>query len=107
MKQLIQSYKIDPDILFVSLGAPPKQEKWMAKHMERIRATQLGVGAAFEFITGEIKQAPLWMQKAPLEWLHRLPQQPKKAIPRMLLIPGFFFRTFKQLIRERCFRSNP
>lgn len=88
----------DPDILFVSLGAP-KQEKWMAEHVGRIRAIQLGVGAAFEFITGEIAQAPLWMQKAPLEWIHRLVQQPKKAIPRMFLIPGFFLRTFIQLIR--------
>ena len=89
----------DPDILFVSLGAP-KQEKWMAEHRGRIKAVQLGVGAAFDFITGGIKQAPLWMQKAPLEWLHRLPQQPKKTICRMTLVPEFFLRTLIQLIRS-------
>lgn len=88
----------DPDILFVSLGAP-KQEKWMAEHRGRVKAIQLGVGAAFEFIMGGIRQAPLWMQEAPLEWLHRLPQQPKKTITRMLLVPNFFFRTLIQLIR--------
>jgi len=54
----------DPDILFVSLGAP-KQEKWMAGHKGRIKAVQIGVGAAFDFIIGEIRQAPVWMQKAP------------------------------------------
>lgn len=89
----------DPDILFVSLGAP-KQEKWMADHKGRIKAVQLGVGAAFDFIAGTIKQAPLWMQKAPLEWLHRMPQQPRKTASRMLLVPGFFFLTFLQLIRD-------
>lgn len=89
----------DPDIMFVSLGAP-KQEKWMADHKGKIKAVQLGVGAAFDFIAGTIKQAPLWMQKAPLEWLYRLPQQPKKTAKRMLLVPGFFLRTFVQLMRS-------
>jgi N-acetylglucosaminyldiphosphoundecaprenol N-acetyl-beta-D-mannosaminyltransferase len=67
------------DILFVSLGAP-KQEYWMYEHKGRIKAIQLGVGAAFSFITGKVKEAPRWMQKAGLEWLYRLPQQPKKTI---------------------------
>jgi len=89
----------DPDILFVSLGAP-KQERWMAAHKGRIKAVQLGVGAAFDFIIGEIKQAPVWMQKLPLEWLHRMPQQPGKTFVRMLVVPKFFFLTLLQLFRE-------
>ena len=96
----------DPDILFVSLGAP-KQEKWMAEHKGRVKAVQLGVGAAFDFIAGTIKQAPLWMQKAPLEWLHRLPQQPRKTASRMLLVPSFFYLTFLQLIRDGRLNSKP
>ena len=92
--------KADPDILFVSLGAP-KQEKWMAAHKGRIKAVQLGVGAAFDFIIGEIRQSPVWMQRLPLEWLHRMPQQPRKTFIRMLVVPKFFFLTFLQLIRER------
>jgi len=79
------------DILFVSLGAP-KQEKWMADHKGRVKAVQLGVGAAFSFLTGKVKQAPLWMQKTYLEWLYRLPQEPKKTIYRMLLVPEFLLR---------------
>jgi len=89
----------DPDIIFVSLGAP-KQERWMAAHKGRIKAVQLGVGAAFDFIIGEIKEAPVWMQRMPLEWLHRMPQQPKKTFIRMLVVPKFFFLTFLQVLRE-------
>jgi N-acetylglucosaminyldiphosphoundecaprenol N-acetyl-beta-D-mannosaminyltransferase len=87
----------DPDVLFVSLGAP-KQEKWMAMHKGRIKAVQLGVGAAFDFLTERVKQAPVWMQNSYLEWLYRMPQQPKKTTYRMSLVPGFIFRTLKQFV---------
>jgi N-acetylglucosaminyldiphosphoundecaprenol N-acetyl-beta-D-mannosaminyltransferase len=88
------------DILFVSLGAP-KQEQWMAEHKGRIKAIQLGVGAAFSFLTGKVKEAPKWMQKTGLEWLYRLPQQPKKTIYRMSLVPGFLLRTFLQIVKHK------
>lgn len=90
----------DPDVLFVSLGAP-KQEKWMAMHRGRIRAVQLGVGAAFDFLTERVKQAPVWMQNAYLEWLYRMPQQPKKTIYRMSLVPEFVFRTLIQFVKDK------
>jgi N-acetylglucosaminyldiphosphoundecaprenol N-acetyl-beta-D-mannosaminyltransferase len=87
------------DVLFVSLGAP-RQEKWMAEHKGRIKAVQLGVGAAFSFLTGRVKQAPLWMQKTYLEWLYRLPQEPRKTIYRMALVPGFLVRILIQLVKK-------
>ena len=86
----------EADILFVSLGAP-KQEKWMADHKGKIKAVQLGVGAAFSFLTGRVRQSPEWMQNSSLEWLYRLPQEPKKTISRMLLVPEFLYRLFMQL----------
>jgi N-acetylglucosaminyldiphosphoundecaprenol N-acetyl-beta-D-mannosaminyltransferase len=86
----------NPDIIFVSLGAP-KQEIWMAKHKGKIKAVQLGVGAAFDFITGNVRQAPEWMQKSGLEWFYRLPQQPRKTLYRMSLVPEFLWRTLKGL----------
>ena len=89
-----------PDILFVSLGAP-KQEIWMAKHFGRVKAVQLGVGAAFDFIAQKVRQAPNWMQKAYMEWLYRLPQQPKKTISRMTLVPEFLFLLSRQYIRKK------
>ncbi len=88
------------DILFVSLGAP-KQEKWMYEHKGRINPVQLGVGAAFSFITGKVKQSPKWMQKTGLEWLYRLPQEPKKTIYRMSLVPEFLFRLFIQKLTHQ------
>ncbi len=87
--------KTNPHILFVSLGAP-KQELWMFTHKGRIRAAQLGVGAAFDYIVGNIKDAPDWMKRHYLEWLYRLPQQPKKTIYRMSLLPEFLIRLFIQ-----------
>jgi N-acetylglucosaminyldiphosphoundecaprenol N-acetyl-beta-D-mannosaminyltransferase len=89
----------DPRILLVSLGAP-KQEKWMWKNQGRIRAIQFGVGAAFDFITGKVKQAPVWMQRGGLEWLYRLPQQPRKTIYRMSLAPSFAWEVLLQKVRE-------
>jgi N-acetylglucosaminyldiphosphoundecaprenol N-acetyl-beta-D-mannosaminyltransferase len=61
---------------------------------------QLGVGAAFSFITGKVKEAPKWMQKTGLEWLFRLPQQPGKTITRMCLVPEFILRTLIQLVKR-------
>lgn len=62
-------------ILFVGLGCP-KQERWMAEHRDRIQAVMLGVGAAFDFISGHKPQAPLWLQQAGGEWLFRLATEP-------------------------------
>jgi N-acetylglucosaminyldiphosphoundecaprenol N-acetyl-beta-D-mannosaminyltransferase len=64
-------------ILFVGIGCP-KQERWMAAHRDRIRAVMLGVGAAFDFHTGRVPQAPRWMQAAGLEWLFRLFMEPRR-----------------------------
>jgi N-acetylglucosaminyldiphosphoundecaprenol N-acetyl-beta-D-mannosaminyltransferase len=64
-------------ILFVGLGCP-KQERWMAEHRPGVRAVMLGVGAAFDFISGEKPQAPLWMQSMGMEWLFRLCTEPRR-----------------------------
>lgn len=64
-------------ILFVGIGCP-RQERWMAEHKGRIPAVMLGVGAAFDFHTGRIRQAPRWMQRTGLEWVFRLVMDPKR-----------------------------
>jgi N-acetylglucosaminyldiphosphoundecaprenol N-acetyl-beta-D-mannosaminyltransferase len=67
-----------PDIVWVALGAP-KQDIWMYEHREKIDAAVLhGVGAAFDFLSGRVRQAPRWMMNAGLEWLFRLFQEPKR-----------------------------
>jgi N-acetylglucosaminyldiphosphoundecaprenol N-acetyl-beta-D-mannosaminyltransferase len=68
-------------ILFVGIGCP-KQEKWMAAHKGRIPAVMLGVGAAFDFYTGRVLQAPRWMQMAGLEWVFRLLMDPRRLWKR-------------------------
>jgi N-acetylglucosaminyldiphosphoundecaprenol N-acetyl-beta-D-mannosaminyltransferase len=64
-------------ILFVGLGCP-KQERWMALHRGSVSAVMLGVGAAFDFLSGVKPEAPEWMQRAGLEWLFRLATEPRR-----------------------------
>jgi len=74
-----------PDIVWVGLSTP-KQERWMAGHRERLTAPVLiGVGAAFDFLTGRKPQAPRWMQRAGLEWLFRLLTEPRRLWRRYLI----------------------
>jgi len=74
-----------PDIVWVGLGTP-KQEHWMAAHVDQLTAPVLiGVGAAFDFLAGTKRQAPVWMQKAGLEWSFRLLSEPRRLWRRYLL----------------------
>lgn len=71
----------EPDFVWVGLGAP-KQEIWMSSHQGRINGFMIGVGAAFDYMAGNIKRAPLWMQKCDLEWFYRLMQDPARLFKR-------------------------
>ena len=73
-----------PDFVWVGLGAP-KQERWMAAHKGKIPGLMVGVGAAFDYLAGNIERAPQWMQRANLEWLYRLIQDPKRLFKRYLV----------------------
>ena len=74
-----------PDVVWVGLGSP-KQDLWMATHRERLEAPLLvGVGAAFDFYTGRVRQAPRWVMRIGLEWLFRLCQEPRRLWRRYLL----------------------
>jgi N-acetylglucosaminyldiphosphoundecaprenol N-acetyl-beta-D-mannosaminyltransferase len=85
-------------ILFVGLGCP-KQEWWMAEHVDRVRAVMIGVGAAFDFIAGVKPQAPSWMQNMGLEWFFRLITEPRRLWKRYLYHgPRFVYHFGKQLL---------
>ena len=71
------------DVLFVGIGCP-KQEIWMAEHKDKLNCVMLGVGAAFDFIAGNKKHAPRWIQKIGLEWLFRLLSEPGRLWKRYL-----------------------
>ena len=87
-----------PDIVWVGLSTP-KQERWMAVHLGRIEApVMIGVGAAFDFLSGRKRQAPRWMQRAGLEWLFRLASEPRRLWPRYRRYPLFVLLAIAQLL---------
>jgi N-acetylglucosaminyldiphosphoundecaprenol N-acetyl-beta-D-mannosaminyltransferase len=86
-------------ILFVGLGCP-KQETWMYAHRGQVNAVMIGVGAAFDFYAGSVKQAPRWMQKSGLEWLFRLSREPARLWKRYVLLnPRFVILSLVEQIR--------
>lgn len=93
-------------ILFVGLGCP-KQEQWMAAHRYDLPLVQVGVGAAFDFHAGKVKQAPPWMQGAGLEWAFRLGSEPRRLWRRYLVHnPRFLVLAWVQLMRHKTVRSE-
>jgi N-acetylglucosaminyldiphosphoundecaprenol N-acetyl-beta-D-mannosaminyltransferase len=74
-----------PDIVWVGLSTP-KQERWMHDHVGRLKAPALiGVGAAFDFVSGRKRQAPAWMRHNGLEWMFRLASEPRRLWRRYLV----------------------
>jgi N-acetylglucosaminyldiphosphoundecaprenol N-acetyl-beta-D-mannosaminyltransferase len=73
-----------PDILLVAFGNP-KQEEWIAMHRDRLKVPVcIGVGGSLDFISGNVRRAPHWMQRYGLEWLHRTMHEPKRLAARYL-----------------------
>ena len=79
-----------PDILFVAFGNP-KQEKWIAMHARELGVpVSIGVGASLDFVAGQVRRAPAWMQRAGLEWAFRLAQEPGRLWKRYVVdLVGF------------------
>ncbi|HEY5909644.1 MAG TPA: WecB/TagA/CpsF family glycosyltransferase [Verrucomicrobiae bacterium] len=90
--------RLRPDFFWVGLSTP-KQEKFMAQFYKKLDATVfLGVGAAFDFHAGRVRQAPRWMQRSGLEWLFRVACEPRRLWKRYLKNnPVFLGRAFCQL----------
>ena len=101
-----------PDIVFVALGSP-KQEHLIAKLKPSLNsAWWLGVGVSFSFLTGHVKRAPMWMQKAGIEWLHRLSQEPRRLFRRYIVsgVPfaaSLFARSALNGLAQSFGRQNP
>ena len=92
-------------LLFVGLGCP-KQERWMAEHAGRVSAVMVGVGAAFDFLSGAKPQAPRWMQTSGLEWSFRLCTEPRRLWRRYLWHGPQFVGLFAlQLLAHRTFEA--
>ncbi|HYH01446.1 MAG TPA: WecB/TagA/CpsF family glycosyltransferase [Terriglobales bacterium] len=93
-----------PDCLWVGLSTP-KQERFMSRYVDRTQATlMLGVGAAFDYHTGRIKDAPEWVKNSGLQWVHRLIQEPKRLWKRYLVNnPMFVLNLVSQLAGLRMY----
>ncbi len=88
-------------LVWVGLGAP-KQERWMRAHAEKTGAVLLGVGAAFDFLTGRVPQAPRWLMRLGLEWLFRLAMEPRRLWKRYFHHnPRFVWRLGRQLWEDK------
>lgn len=79
--------KIPPlDLLFVALGHV-KQEKWIAKNLDKIPVhVAMGVGGAFDYLSGRVPRAPKWLRSLGLEWLFRLILQPTRIKRQLALL---------------------
>jgi len=95
------------DVLWVSLTAP-RQDYWIFEHFDRLNISiAVGVGAAFDVVAGNIKRAPLWMQKIGLEWFFRLSREPGRLSRRYLLeAPAFIPLILKQALQKKFLHDN-
>jgi len=97
---------LNPDLVFVALGCP-KQEKWAADHLGRVKGCMLAVGGAFTVYAGMQVRAPKWMQKASLEWLYRLMQEPGRLWKRYLVTNSLFLYLFIRDYLTGRYRDTP
>jgi len=91
---------LKPDILLVGLGSP-KQEKFIYENLSKMPSVKLaiGVGGAFDFISGRVKRAPKIFQKIGMEWLYRLILQPRRVKRIFYGVGGLFVLTIKNMLQ--------
>jgi len=94
--------RVKPNILIVGFGMP-LQEQWIQENFARLEVNVfLPVGAALDYVAGEVRRGPRWMTDHGLEWLARLAIEPRRLWKRYLIgNPLFFWRILKQWWRER------
>jgi N-acetylglucosaminyldiphosphoundecaprenol N-acetyl-beta-D-mannosaminyltransferase len=83
------------DILLVAMGSP-FQEEWLLQHRDQLTCnTALAVGGLFDFYSGDIARAPLFIRELGLEWIWRLSQEPINKFSRYIIgNPLFLFRIY-------------
>lgn len=82
---------LQPNVLFVALGAP-KQEKWIKQHQHELKVdVATGQGGTYDYEAGRIRRAPVWIQKIGMEWFWRLLREPSR-IKRQIVLPIYLFK---------------
>ena len=89
-----------PDILWIGLSTP-KQDLWMHRYRDRLDVPVIvGVGAAFDFLSGTKKQAPHWLRGTGFEWVFRLISEPRRLFTRYVyIVPPFSLFLLKESLR--------
>ncbi len=88
------------DLLFVAYGAP-KQERWIARNLPHLPVRlAMGVGGAFDFISGRVRRAPPWVRRRGFDWLYRLAMEPWRW-RRQLALPQFAALAVATAVRQR------
>ena len=96
---------LKPDFVWVGLSTP-KQELWMQMHMPKIGSgIAIGVGAAFDLLSGTTVQAPRWIQRSGFEWLFRLAMEPRRLYRRyFFVVPKYLQFSVAELIKSHIAR---
>ena len=96
-----------PDILLVAMGVP-KQEEWIVSHRAQLNCgIAIGVGGLFDFASGRIPRAPMWMRKLKIEWTYRLYNEPVRLFRRYVIgNPLFIWRVVLHGSQARHGRNN-
>ncbi len=94
-------------ILLVAFGNP-KQEIWFERNRSSLQVpVTIGIGGTFEFITGSVARAPRWMQRAGIEWIFRISQDPKRLWKRyvvglfkfsLMILPPLIYYVYRRLV---------
>jgi N-acetylglucosaminyldiphosphoundecaprenol N-acetyl-beta-D-mannosaminyltransferase len=95
-KSILGSIKLfEPDMVFVAMNTP-KQEKWIFRNLYRLQKVTgaMTVGGTFNYVAGNMKLPPKWMQKIGLEWVYRLIQEPKRFRRILNAFPTFPWKVF-------------
>jgi N-acetylglucosaminyldiphosphoundecaprenol N-acetyl-beta-D-mannosaminyltransferase len=89
------------DILFVAISSP-KKEQFLARHQAHMKVPfAMGVGGTFDVAAGHVKRAPLWMQRAGLEWFYRFLQEPRRMFRRYFIEDmAFFGMVAREMLRR-------
>ena len=100
-KIALEIESLKPNIVFVGLGCP-RQEYWVTENSKYINCPVISVGAAFDYLAGNLKRAPKIMQKLGLEWFFRFIQEPRRLFYRYIILNSYFLT----LATLQCFSKN-
>ncbi len=92
--------KSEADLLLVAMGVP-RQEKWIHQNLKELPVSAtLGVGGLFDFFSGNILRAPMWMRKLGIEWVWRLLKEPRRMWKRYIVGNIVFTHRVKQAVKK-------